>query len=90
MTSRSDDWKLSDEWFADFIAGLESSPRRRKNLRRERIIALPIAEVVQRQFEEKTEQLRRYLEGERLRWLRLTHRDGPTFITREARERTAS
>lgn len=90
MTNHSDGWKFSDEWFADFIAELEASPRRRKNLRRERILAIPVKETLQRQFEDETEQLRRYLEGERLRWLRLTQGDGPTFMTREIRERTAS
>lgn len=69
MVTRSDDWKLSDEWFAEFIEQLEASPRRRRNLRRERIIALPVPETLQRQFEEKTEQLRRYLAVERERVL---------------------
>ncbi|WP_336642072.1 hypothetical protein [Microbacterium sp. USHLN272] len=70
MTHLSEpDWKLSDEWFADFIADLEASPVRRRRLRRERIFALPVKDALAQAFQEKTEQLRRYLAGEREKWL---------------------
>lgn len=62
---RPSDWGLSDEWFNDFITELENSPIRRRRLRRERIIALPVKETLAVAFQEKTEQLRRYLKGER-------------------------
>lgn len=62
---RPTDWGLSDEWFADFIHDLETNTVRRRRLHRERIIALPIAETLAINFQEKTEQLRRYLAGER-------------------------
>lgn len=70
MVIHSDpDWRLSDEWFADFIEELEASPRRRTRLKREAIKALPIVDALAMAFEEKTEQLRRYLAAERERWL---------------------
>ncbi|WP_288870825.1 hypothetical protein [uncultured Microbacterium sp.] len=62
------DWRLCDEWFAEFIAELEQSPVRRRRLRRERVVALPVAETLAQAFQEKTEQLRKYLAGERERW----------------------
>lgn len=62
------DWRLCDEWFAEFIEQLEESPKRRRRLWRERVIALPVAETLARAFEEKTEQMRRYLAVERERW----------------------
>lgn len=65
----SDDWSLSDEWFSEFIQELEASPVRRRRLKRERILALPVKDTLARVFEEKTEQLRRYLAVERERWL---------------------
>lgn len=63
------DWRLCDEWFAEFIAELEQSPVRRRRLRRERLVALPVPDALAQAFQEKTEQLRRYLAGERERWL---------------------
>lgn len=62
---RPTDWGLSDEWFTDFINDLQNSPTRRRRLRRERIVALPVKESLAVAFQEKTEQLRRYLAGER-------------------------
>lgn len=59
------DWGLSDEWFSEFVAELEASPVRRRRLRREQILALPVKESLAVAFQEKTEQLRRYLAGER-------------------------
>jgi hypothetical protein len=63
------DWRLCDEWFAEFIAELEQSPARRRRLRRERLVAPPVKDALAQAFQEKTEQLRRYLAGERERWL---------------------
>lgn len=62
------DWRLCDEWFAEFIAELEQSPVRRRRLVRESKVALPVAETLARAFQEKTEQLGKYLAGERERW----------------------
>ena len=62
---RPTDWGLSDEWFTDFIQELENSPTRRRRLHRERNIALPVQHTLAIAFQEKTEQLRRYLAGER-------------------------
>lgn len=59
------DWGLSDEWFADFVRELEESPVRRRRLRREKITALPVKDALAVAFQEKTEQLRRYLTAER-------------------------
>lgn len=59
------DWGLADEWFADFVRELEDSPVRRRRLRRERITALPVKDALALAFQEKTEQLRRYLAAER-------------------------
>lgn len=57
------DWSTADEWFADFIRRLEQSPQRRNKLWRER--TEPSVKVtLARAFEDKTEQLRRYLAGE--------------------------
>jgi len=68
--SRSEgDWRLCDEWFAEFIAEIEQSPVRRRRLRRELMVALPVKDALAQAFQEKTEQLRRYLAGERERWL---------------------
>lgn len=69
MTRRSDDWRLADEWFAAFIAEAETDPIRRRHVLRERIRALPVKDTLARAFEEKTEQLRVYLAGERERML---------------------
>lgn len=62
------EWRLCDEWFAEFIAELEQSPARRRRLRRERIFALPVKDALAQAFQEKTEQLGKYLAGERDRW----------------------
>ena len=59
------DWGLSDEWFTEFITDLQNSPTRRRRLHRERILALPVKHTLAATFQEKTEQLRRYLAGER-------------------------
>ncbi|MGW9270776.1 hypothetical protein [Microbacterium sp. NPDC055599] len=69
MNRSEADWRLCDEWFAEFIAELEQSPARRRRLRRERLVALPVKDALAQAFQEKTEQLRRYLAGERERWL---------------------
>lgn len=63
------DWGLSDEWFADFINELESTPVRRRRIRREQILALPVKDALAVAFQEKTEQLRRYLAGEREKYV---------------------
>lgn len=57
------DWSAADEWFAEFISELEQSPKRRRRLWRERV-EVPAKETLARAFEEKTEQLRRYLAQE--------------------------
>ena len=59
------DWGLSDEWFTDFISELEASPVRRRRLKRELMVALPVKHALAVAFQEKTEQLSRYLAGER-------------------------
>lgn len=69
MTNRSDDRRLSDEWFDEFIEQIESSSVRRRRVLKERIVALPVKDTLARMFEDKTEQLRRYLAGERERML---------------------
>lgn len=57
------DWSTADEWFADFIKRLEQSPQRRNKLWRERIEP-PVKVTLARAFQDKTEQLRRYLAAE--------------------------
>lgn len=69
MSPSETDWRLSDEWFAEFIKDLEVSPVRVRRLRRERVVALPVKDALAQAFQEKTEQLRKYLAGERERWL---------------------
>lgn len=58
------DWSTADDWFSEFITRLEQSPKRRQQLWRERI-EVPAKVTLARAFTEKTEQLRRYLAGER-------------------------
>lgn len=65
--SRSEQ-STAEEWFAEFIARLEDSPRRRRRLLRERVV-VPARVEVERAFQEKTEQLRRMVAVERERWL---------------------
>jgi hypothetical protein len=62
------DWGLSDEWFTEFITDLEASTVRRKRLWRERVV-IPARDQLARDFEQKTEQLRRVIAVERQRWL---------------------
>lgn len=57
-------WSTADDWFTEFITRLEASPKRRQQLWRERI-TLPVKETLARAFTDKTEQLRRYIAGER-------------------------
>ncbi|MDR6868950.1 hypothetical protein J2Y69_003576 [Microbacterium resistens] len=59
------DWTAADEWFAEYLKGLESSTVRRRRLWREGRTPIPAAETLARAFEEKTEQLRRMLAVER-------------------------
>lgn len=66
---RSDDWRLSDEWFEAFIEDIEQNPTHRRRVLREQILAVPVKDTLARAFQEKTEQLRRYLAGERERLL---------------------
>lgn len=65
---RPTDWGLSDEWFTDFITALEKSKVRRRRLRHERVV-IPVRDQLARDFEHKTEQLRRVIAVERKRWL---------------------
>lgn len=65
---RPHDWGLSDEWFSDFITELESATVRRKRLWRERVV-IPARDQLARDFEHKTEQLRRLIAVDRERWL---------------------
>lgn len=60
----SESWSTADDWFNEFITRLEASPKRRQQLWRERI-TLPVKETLARAFTDKTEQLRRYIAGER-------------------------
>ncbi|KTR73793.1 hypothetical protein NS234_19685 [Microbacterium oxydans] len=69
MSRSEPEWRLCDEVFAEFIEQLEETPKRRRRLWRERAIALPVTETLARAFEEKTEQMRRYLAVDRERWL---------------------
>lgn len=54
------DWTTADEWFAEFIQNLEQSPKRRSRLWRERV-EIPVADALARAYDEKTEQLRRFM-----------------------------
>ncbi|WP_113680907.1 hypothetical protein [Microbacterium sp. H6] len=58
------DWMTADYWFADYIERLQKSQPRTIRLPRERV-SIPDSEADARAFQEKTEQLRRYLAGER-------------------------
>lgn len=62
------DWGLSDEWFTEFITELEASKVRRRKLRRERVV-IPARDQLARDYQDKTEQLRRVIAVERQRWL---------------------
>lgn len=68
MTHSDAPWTTADEWFAEFIERLETSPSRRRRLWRERV-EIPVRDALARSFEEKTEQLRRMIAVERERWL---------------------
>lgn len=59
-----EDWSTADYWFADYLERLQASRTRTIRLLRERV-SIPAPEQEARSFTEKTEQLRRYLAGER-------------------------
>ncbi|GAA1149389.1 hypothetical protein F6W69_10530 [Microbacterium oxydans] len=58
------DWTSADYWFADYIERLQKSQPRTIRLSREKV-SIPVPEQEARAFTDKTEQLRRYLAGER-------------------------
>lgn len=58
------DWSTADYWFADYLERLQKSQPRTIRLLREKV-SIPTSEEAARAFTEKTEQLRRYLAGER-------------------------
>ncbi len=64
MIRTTDRWTVADEWFAEFIRTLEASPFRVACLRREARRGVPAAELRARDFEEQTEQFRRFLAGQ--------------------------
>lgn len=68
VDSRDDRWMVADEQFELHIASLQSHAGRRTRLAREQWETPPELEA-EREFEEKTEQLRRVIAGERERWL---------------------
>ncbi|WP_420114535.1 hypothetical protein [Pseudactinotalea sp.] len=61
---------MSDEWFEAFIEDAEQNPVRRRRVLRERIRALPVKDTLARVFQDKTDELIKYLRGERERHLR--------------------
>lgn len=58
------DWTTADYWFADYLERLQKSQSRTIRLPREKV-SIPASEQDARAFTDKTEQLRRYLAGER-------------------------
>lgn len=68
MDRHDDRWMVADEQFELFVASLVVHAGRRTRLARERWETPPEVEAA-REFEEKTEQLRRAIAGERERWL---------------------
>ncbi len=67
IESRDDRWMVADEQFELFVSSLQAHAGRRTRLARERV-KLPAVVVADREFEEKTEQLRRVIAVERERW----------------------
>lgn len=65
---RVDRWMVADEQFELHISSLQVHAGRRTRLTREQWVTTPEVEAA-REFEEKTEQLRRAIAGERERWL---------------------
>ncbi len=68
MDRRDDRWMVADEQFELHIASLQAHAGRRTRLEREKWVT-PAEVEEAREFEEKTEQLRRAIAGERERWL---------------------
>ena len=66
--SRSEPWTTADEWFAEFLAGLERSAARMRRLLKERV-AIPEKVEAERDYDQATEQMRRMIAVERERWL---------------------
>src|SRR5690606_35363809 len=59
------DWSVADDWFAEFITGLEASKARRGRLRREGRVPIPARDSLARDYADRTEHLRRMLAVER-------------------------
>lgn len=68
IDARDDRWMVADEQFELHISSLQVHAGRRTRLAREQWITPPEVEA-DRELEEKTEQLRRAIAGERERWL---------------------
>ncbi|MEA1264184.1 hypothetical protein MicroSTF_14165 [Microbacterium sp. STF-2] len=66
MVIRSDP-ALADEHLAAFIDGLANSPRRSRRLWLEGQTPIPIADALARDFQDRTEQLSRYIAAENQR-----------------------
>lgn len=59
------DWSVADEWFAEFITGLEASKARRGRLWLEGRAQVPARDLLARDYADRTEHLRRMLAVER-------------------------
>lgn len=80
------DWSLADEWFAGFITELESSKSRRRKLWREGRVPIPARDSTARDYQDRTEHLRRLLAVERARIDQgLTRPGGPFAYPRSER-----
>lgn len=64
-TPEPDVWLTADEWFLDFITKLQRSKRRVDTMLRRERGPIPVADALARDYADKTEQLRRFLRGER-------------------------
>lgn len=58
---------LADEHLDAFVLGLADSPKRRRRLWLEGQKPIPIEDALARDYEDRTEQLRRYLAAEKTR-----------------------
>lgn len=58
-------WLTADEWFWDFINKLQSHAGRRRTMMRRETAPIPVKDTLARDYQEKTEQLLRYLRGQR-------------------------
>lgn len=67
INGRADRWMVADEQFELFVSSLQAHAGRRTRVARERC-EIPAKVEAAREFEEKTEQLRRVIAVERERW----------------------